>query len=144
LETQQLVDLIALAANDKKGTDIVRIAVGDVSALADYFLIITGQSRTQVRAIASGIIGETASLGYKAQHLEGIGDGSWILLDFADVIVHIFLAEEREFYRLEAFWSHAPRDAYVLEANPPWQPITAGVPKRAGSTPTLEEELAEL
>jgi len=144
LETQQLVDFIALAADDKKGTDIVRIAVGEVSVLADYFLIITGQSRTQVRAIASGIIAETTSLGCKAQHLEGIGDGSWILLEFADVIVHIFLGEEREFYRLEAFWSHAPRHFYVPEGSPQWRELTAGLPKRSGESALAEEELAEI
>ncbi|WP_218081532.1 ribosome silencing factor [Anthocerotibacter panamensis] len=121
MDEKKLVELIAQAADEKKGTDIVRIALGQVSVLADYFVLITGQSRAQVRAIA-GSIADMAKLHDRvALHIEGMGDASWILQDFGDVIVHTFLPQERGFYQLEAFWGHAPRQIYVPGPPPSWE-----------------------
>jgi ribosome-associated protein len=123
LDVKELVDIIALAADEKKGSEIVRIAVGEVSVLADYFILITGQSRTQVRSIAVSIADSTRLEGKIPLHLEGMGDASWILQDFGDVIVHVFLAQERQFYQLEAFWGHALREVYVPGPEPTWQAL---------------------
>ncbi len=131
-----MVDCIALASSEKKGLDIVRITVGEFTVLADYFVLITGLSRTQVRAIAAGILDELELYDRKPLRIEGLGDASWILLDYADVIVHVFLAEERRFYSLEAFWGRAPRHRYLQDS---WQEHTLGE-----SSLSSEEELAEL
>ena len=108
--TQQLVEAIVLAAEDRKAADIVILKVSDVSYLADYFIIATGFSRIQVRAIAEAIEEKVALICHQSPlRTEGKAEGNWTLLDYGDVIVHLFLAQEREFYNLEAFWGHAER-----------------------------------
>ncbi|NEP86741.1 MAG: ribosome silencing factor [Okeania sp. SIO2C2] len=108
--TLELTSMIVNAALDRKGDNIVVIKVSEVSYLADYFIIITGYSNVQVRAISQAIAQkveqdrELYPLG-----VEGQRESSWILMDYGDVIVHILKPEEREFYNLEAFWSHAER-----------------------------------
>jgi ribosome-associated protein len=103
------------AADDRKGADIVLLRVSDVSYLADYFVVVTGFSNTQVRAIAQSIQDkvETEWQRYPLR-MEGQAEGNWVLLDYGDVIVHIFLPHEREFYNLEAFWGHAERVNFSL------------------------------
>ena len=78
--------------------------------LADYFVLVTGQSKVQVRAIARSIedkIEETLNL--RPIRSEGFNEGSWVVEDYGDVIVHVMMPQEREFYGLESFWGHAPR-----------------------------------
>lgn len=106
----QLVQTIVKAADERKGSDFALLSVADISTLADYFVIVTGFSKVQVRAIARAI--EEA---VEEQHqrrpirMEGLAEGSWVLYDYGDVIVHIQMPQEREFYNLEAFWGHADR-----------------------------------
>ena len=110
LEPKQLALEIVTAAEEKKAADIVLLQVGDVSYLADYFVIITGFSRTQLNAIAESIedyLEEKQNL--RPVRVSGKKEGGWIVQDYGDVIVHIFLPEEREYYNLEAFWGHAER-----------------------------------
>ena len=108
--TQTLALSIAQAADDRKATDIVILKVTEVSYLTDYFVIVTGFSRTQVKAIADAIEEKVhQTYNQVPRQTEGKKDGNWILQDFGDVIVHIFLPEEREFYNLEAFWGHAEK-----------------------------------
>ncbi|HEY9762451.1 MAG TPA: ribosome silencing factor [Trichocoleus sp.] len=110
----QLAYAIAQAADDRKGGDIVILQVGDVSYLADYFVIVTGFSSVQVRAIARTIEEEIEENWHRRPlRSEGQLEGSWIVQDFGEVIVHIFLPREREFYNLEAFWGHAQQIDYV-------------------------------
>lgn len=100
----------AQAAEDRKGGDIVLLDVRNISTLADYFLIVTGYSHTQVRAIARAIqdvVMEARQL--QPQRVEGQQAASWILLDYADVIVHVLLQDERSYYDLETFWGEALR-----------------------------------
>ncbi len=107
---QTLALTIAQAADDRKASDIVILKVTEVSYLTDYFVIVTGFSRTQVKAIAEAIEEKVYQTHQQVpRQTEGKNDGNWILQDFGDVIVHIFLPEEREFYNLEAFWGHAER-----------------------------------
>lgn len=105
---------IAKAADDKKAQDIVLLKVTDVSYLADYFVIITGFSRTQLKAISESIE-EQIEAKYQQipVRVSGKRAGEWIVQDYEDVIVHIFLPEEREYYNLEAFWGHAERIEYI-------------------------------
>jgi ribosome-associated protein len=110
IEPQELALEIANAAEDKKAADIVLLKVSDVSYLADYFVIITGFSRAQLNAIAESIE-ERLEEKYNLHpvRISGKREGGWVVQDYADVIVHIFLPEEREYYNLEAFWGHAER-----------------------------------
>lgn len=102
--------MIAEAADDRKGADIVILKVGEVSYLTDYFVIVTGFSKAQVRAISQSIEHKVETAWQRLPlHTEGQSEGSWILQDYGEVIVHILLPHEREFYNLEAFWGHAER-----------------------------------
>lgn len=99
---------IVQAAEDRKGADITILHVTEVSTLADYFVLITGFSKVQVRAIANAIDDHVfEKLQRHPLRTEGQSDSSWVLADYGDVIVHIMLPQEREFYNLEAFWGHA-------------------------------------
>ena len=106
----QLAIAAAHAADDRKAADITLLRVADVSTLADYFVIVTGFSKAQVRAIA-GSIKTTVEEALQRTPIrtEGQSEGSWTLQDYGDVIVHILMPQEREFYNLEAFWGHAER-----------------------------------
>jgi ribosome-associated protein len=108
--THKLVQLIASSAEDRKAADLVILKVNQISYLTDYFMIMTGFSRTQVKAIAEAIEEKVAQdLGKTPLRVEGKSEALWVVQDYGDVIVHIFLPEEREFYNLEAFWGHAER-----------------------------------
>lgn len=103
-----LVLTIVRAAEERKGADIAVLRVMEVSSLADYFVIVTGFSKVQVRAIARSIE-ETVEqeLEQIPTRKEGQVEGTWVLQDYGDVIVHILMPQERDFYDLEAFWGHA-------------------------------------
>lgn len=105
---------IAEAADDRKGGNINVLQVGDISYLADYFVIVTGFSKVQVRAIANSI---EDAVEEKFERLplrtEGMSEGRWVLKDYGEVIVHIFMPDDREYYDLEAFWGHAERIEFV-------------------------------
>ncbi|MEH2141241.1 ribosome silencing factor [Nostoc sp.] len=106
----KLAATIAEAASDRKAGEILLLKVAEVSYLADYFVMMTGYSRVQVRAIAQAIEGKVETeLQRRPIRTEGKVEGSWVLQDYGDVIVHIMMPKEREFYNLEAFWIHAER-----------------------------------
>lgn len=110
-DTSRAIALTAAqAADDRKGGDIVLLGVGEVSYLADYFVMVTGFSRVQVRAISQSVQDKIEIEWQRLPlRVEGQAEGSWVLLDYGDVIVHVLMAKEREFYNLEAFWGHAER-----------------------------------
>jgi ribosome-associated protein len=119
-QSRWLAETIARAADDRKGGDIVLLHVADISYLAEYFVLVTGFSRVQVRAIAEAIK-QTAAEECAREPLrqEGQNSGSWLVQDYGDVIVHIFMPKERDYYNLEAFWSHAERIPFVPGAIAP-------------------------
>lgn len=96
--------LTAKAISSKKGLNIKLIEIGDISSLADYMVIATGTSSTHVKAIADEVEYQLDKAGISVSHIEGYRSNSWILLDYVDVIVHIFSDEAREFYDLERLW----------------------------------------
>ena len=106
---ENFVWTITQAADDRKAEEMVVLKVAEVSYLADYFVIVSGFSRAQVRAIANSIEAKIAEAYERKPRQSGQNDGSWILQDYGNVIVHIFMPQERSFYNLEAFWSHAER-----------------------------------
>ena len=117
ITSTQIAYLIAEAADDKKAQNIVLLKVAEVSYLTDYFVVVTGFSKPQLRAICDSIEQKVAeNLELEPIRIEGKTDGRWVLIDYGEVIAHVFLPEEREFYNLEAFWGHADRIDYGVES----------------------------
>ena len=113
----EAIKLAAAAADDKKGLQIVALNVYDLTTIADYFLFVTATSRTHVQAINQAIDEAMSKAGREPLQVEGRQEGQWILMDYADVIIHIFLGEQREFYGLERLWGDAPQVDLSLTPN---------------------------
>ena len=107
----QLSRLIADAAADKKARGIVRLDIRLKSSIADYFVICEGDTDRQVRAITDSIIEACKAKGVRPLRTAGYDDGSWVVLDYASVIVHVFLPGERSYYDLESLWKGPTRKA---------------------------------
>jgi ribosome-associated protein len=95
-------------ALDRKAYDLLLMDVSQHTSLADFFLICTGRSDTQVQAIAQSIEENLRALGRRPRTIEGLRSGQWVLMDYGDVVVHIFLDSVRSFYDLERLWARAP------------------------------------
>ncbi|MBA2749594.1 MAG: ribosome silencing factor [Tatlockia sp.] len=109
-ESRELALIAVAAAADRKAADMVVLGVAEVSFLADYFVLVTGYSKAQVRAISQSIEDQVEEqLNLLPIRTEGQAEGSWVLKDYGDVMVHIMMPKEREYYNLEAFWGHARR-----------------------------------
>lgn len=109
MEFEKKVELIVNCYNDKKAENIVAMEVGELTSVADYFIIGSAQSTTQVKAIADEIEEKMAKAGFSAMHREGYNGAMWILLDYSDIVCHIFNSETREFYDIERLWSDAKK-----------------------------------
>lgn len=114
---------------DKKAKDIVALDVRSLASFTDYFIICSATSRRQVQALAQHLEEELATQGIKPLGVEGAQEGLWILLDFNDVVVHIFHQPWREFYDLEGLWLEAPRQTF-----PAGRTVAAGEGATAAST----------
>ena len=112
LETAQLC---AEGAESKKALDIVILDLRKVNYIADFFVICSGSNITQVAAISDGVGQSLAQAGVHPSHVEGGPEASWVLMDFGDVVVHIFEEQARAYYSLEKLWSDAPRIPVVLK-----------------------------
>lgn len=100
----EMAKLAFTALEDKKGEDIKVIQVDEVSVLADYFIISNGTNTSQVQALVDSVEESLGKGGYEPLRIEGIGNSSWVLMDYGDIIVHIFSQEDRLFYDLERIW----------------------------------------
>lgn len=100
--------LLTRLALEKKACDLVVLDVRELTSIADYFVICSGRSDRQVQSIAQGLAEHSAGSGIKPFAVEGAGRGHWVLMDFYDVIVHIFYEPVRKFYDLDGLWGHAP------------------------------------
>ncbi|MBX3312403.1 MAG: ribosome silencing factor [Microbacteriaceae bacterium] len=107
-ETLSALKIAVTAANEKLATDVVAIDVSSRLPIADVFLICTGRNERQVGAIAEEIEKDLSEAGIRARRREGQNLARWILLDFGDVIVHIFHEEDRQYYALERLWDDCP------------------------------------
>jgi ribosome-associated protein len=105
----RLAEQIAEAAWDRKALDLKILDVRKLVSYADYFVICSGRSDRQVQAIAQNITAELREQGFRPLGVEGQAHGMWVLMDFGDIIVHIFHLNEREEYGLEQIWKDAPR-----------------------------------
>ena len=104
MTSYEQADLAAKAISGKKGLDIQVIEISDVSVLADYMVIATGNSSTHVKALADEVEYQLDKAGISVSHIEGYRSNTWILLDYIDVIVNVFSDEAREFYDLDRLW----------------------------------------
>jgi ribosome-associated protein len=98
----------ARAALDKRATDLVVLDVRGVSSVADYFLVCSGKSTTHIETITEAIRAELKDEGVRPLHAEGVAESGWILLDYGDVLMHVFLEDTRAYYALERLWGDAP------------------------------------
>jgi ribosome-associated protein len=101
--------LCAQAALDKKAYDLVILEVSAFTSVADYFVICTGRSDIQVQAICRAIEESLVKATFRPLAIEGFTHGQWVLIDYGDVVVHVFYESVREFYNLEGLWAQAPR-----------------------------------
>lgn len=109
--SKKMAALAVAALEDKKGEDIRVIDISEISTLADYFIIAAGTNRNQVQALADNVQEKLGREGHMTKNVEGYDAGNWILLDFGDIIVHVFDSENRLFYDLERIW----RDGKLIE-----------------------------
>jgi ribosome-associated protein len=105
----RMVKKLYAAAVAAKAENIVVLDVHGISGFADYFIIMSGRSSRHVQGLAAALDKEVRSKRLRKSSTEGLGEGRWVLLDFDDVIVHIFHDEDRQFYDLEGLWHTAPR-----------------------------------
>lgn len=112
-QSKLMTKLACKALDDKKGEDIKVIDISQISVLADYFVIANGTNDSQVRALVEAVEEELDKAGFEVKQREGYGLGSWVLLDFGEIIVHVFDKENRLFYDLERIW----RDGKTVEVS---------------------------
>lgn len=113
LNSAQLARAAADIASDKKASDVLVLDIREVTTIADYFVICSGNNPRQLQAIADALEENLEKQGARMLHREGVADTGWILLDLGDIIVHIFGTKEREYYRLERLWSEAKTVVYL-------------------------------
>lgn len=104
MTSKELAKLAYNALDDKKGEDIRIIDISKISVLADYFLIASGSNKNQVQAMADNVQEELYKAGTEVKQIEGYQTGNWILMDYGDIIIHVFSSEDRLFYDLEKIW----------------------------------------
>ena len=108
-QVKKMAQIAYHALEDKKGEDICMIDISGISPLADYFIITNGTSDSQVKALVDNVEEKMHEAGHSQIQREGLQSGNWVLLDYGDVVVHVFDKENREFYHLERIWSDGRR-----------------------------------
>ena len=108
-EITEAVERAAELALERKAADVVALDLASISGATDYFLLASGRSDVQVKAIADNIVQQLKNEEIRPEHVEGLQGGRWVLIDYIDFVVHVFHEEARHFYQLEALWGDAPR-----------------------------------
>lgn len=111
MEIKEAVSIAKNALEDKKGFDLIVFNLEGISALADYFVIASGNNKNQMQAMCDEVSAKLAAQGVHTKQVEGYESANWILMDYGDFMIHIFNPESRDFYNLERLW----RDAKVEE-----------------------------
>lgn len=106
MESKVLSNKICEILSNKMAKEIISIHVTDMTIVTDYFVIASGQSPSQVKALYGYVDEELSKMGIEPKRFDGVSDGKWIAIDYGDVIVHIFLEETREFYHLDKLWDN--------------------------------------
>ena len=105
MDVKEIVKTAYMALDEKKAENIVILNIGEVSVIADYFIIANGNNPSQITAMTDEVEKSLAKLGHAPISIEGIRNTSWVLMDYGDVIIHVFSKEDREFYDLERIWA---------------------------------------
>lgn len=109
----------AEAADSRKAFDIQVLDLRSLTTIADYFVICSCGSTTQVNAVADGVGHALAEIGQRPSHVEGGAEATWVLMDYGDVVVHVFETQSRAYYSLDRLWNDAPRVAHPAAAAVP-------------------------
>lgn len=109
-EVEKKLSIITKACEDKNGIDMNVLNIANLTSIADYFVIVSGNSSTQAQGIANEIEDKMFENGYNRIAKDGYQSGRWILLDFEDIIVHVFHKEDREYYDLERLWTEGTEE----------------------------------
>lgn len=117
IEAVETIELICASAADRKAEDIVILDMRQKSSLCEYFIVMSAPSSVRVKAIVDRIEESLEREGFRARHREGYADATWVLLDYGNVIVHVFYQATRKFYDLENLWGDAPKRSY-------WQAVS--------------------
>ncbi|MCR5836804.1 MAG: ribosome silencing factor [Lachnospiraceae bacterium] len=104
MTSKEIAKIAFNALDDKKGIDISIIDITEVSVIADYFIIAGGNNENQVQAMVDSVDEELSKAGIHANHIEGYRNANWVLMDYNDVIIHVFNQDDRLFYDLERIW----------------------------------------
>ena len=112
MTSHELALKAAQLADSKKAQDIVLMKLSDVTDFVDFFVVCTAQSQTQIQSVVDAILEGLAKHDLKVWSSEGRESPSWVLLDYVDVVVHVFLPDTRQFYALEKLWGDAPVEAF--------------------------------
>ena len=126
IQLKQRIRLALEAADEKKATDPVAINLKGVASFTDCFVICTGNLRRQNQAICDAIVEQLRDIGERPWHVEGYERGEWIMIDYSDLVAHIFTPDAREFYNLERLWGDAPRVAMARPRTPRKKGASAG------------------
>lgn len=116
LETKEKLDIVLDAVEDKKAVDIQVIDLTEVTLIADYFVVCSGTSNIHIKSIVDGVIEKMKQNGVKNKQMEGYSQARWVLLDYGDVVVHVFAPEEREYYDIESLWKRTAAKLETVEA----------------------------
>jgi ribosome-associated protein len=112
MTSEEIAAAVANYASDRKALDVVQMDLREMIGYTDYFVVCTGRTDRQTKAIHDAIhAGMKSEHGRLPQRVEGLADARWILMDYLDVVVHVFTPEMREYYRLEQLWGEAPAQA---------------------------------
>jgi ribosome-associated protein len=137
LGAEALLELAVQTIDAVKGLDPVALEVKGICSFADYFLIASGTSRRHVLALAEHLEEALGRAGVKPLGVEGLQEGQWVLMDYNDVVIHIFSEPLREFYNLEGLWAEAPR--FFMETGPAVSHAPAAVGSGKETDPTRHE-----
>ena len=108
----KMLDTVVNALQDKLAKDIVSLKVGDATPITDYFVIATATNTSQMDAMIDGVEEAMKDAGFDMKTREGRSQGGWVLLDYYDVVVHLFLTEMRDFYNIDGTWRDVPKQSY--------------------------------
>jgi ribosome-associated protein len=111
---------LTAALADRKAVDLMVLDVRGLCSATDFFVIASGTSEAHVRGMAGHLVESLAPRGLRPHHVEGEAQGRWVLLDYVDVVIHLFHPEQREFYQLERLWGDAPALAVAEDGTPRW------------------------
>jgi ribosome-associated protein len=116
LDTEEKLKIVLDAIEDKKAEDVKVVDLTGLTLIADYFIICSGTSNTHIRSIVDGIIEKMKDQGVKDKRTEGYSQARWVLLDYGDIVIHVFAPEEREYYDIESLWKKTAERLETAEA----------------------------